>query len=36
MPTAFPETPTLRWSPTPSWVNWHNTVTQAITGIYEP
>ncbi|MEA3061884.1 MAG: hypothetical protein QOJ94_1665 [Sphingomonadales bacterium] len=36
MPAAFPETPTLHWSPAPNWVNWHDTVTQAIAGIYEP
>jgi FAD/FMN-containing dehydrogenase len=33
---AFPETPTLKWRPTPIWVNWHDTVSQPITGIYEP
>lgn len=34
MPAPWPETPTLKWAPTPVWENWHHTVSQKIAGIY--
>ena len=34
MPEPWPQTPTLKWAPTPVWENWHHTVKQEIAGIY--
>jgi hypothetical protein len=36
MATPFPTTATLQFDPRPLWVNWHQTVSQAISGIYRP
>lgn len=36
MSELFLETHNLRWRATRNWVNWHQTVTQPITGIYTP
>jgi hypothetical protein len=36
MPAPFPATATLKFDPRTKWVNWHQTVDQAISGIYQP
>jgi hypothetical protein len=34
VPPPWPETATLKWSPTAQWRNWHHTIVQPIAGIY--